>query len=169
MSEEMLRPLIPLNNLTKLSLINVESIDTRGILSCVQQMRKLRELKIIIDGFDYYDDDVTKKLVQKSIITLAKKLPNFEKLCLRGITLLQSTVWNFIRSASNLKEMHIHQCELKITQKFLLKTAQVRESSRRNVTEPLKLFIDAPDSLDLETIQQLGIKDNLCVSTYCNH
>lgn len=100
---------------------------------------------------------------------------------------MKSTVLEFIRFASNLKEIHIHRrLDFKITQRILLKIVNVLKSSRSQNFEPLKLFIDrrtndeylydAIDNLkardepiNLEPSQKLHIANYICISTKCNH
>lgn len=169
-----LHPLIPLCNLTKLNIRNVEYDDVYGVLHCLKQFPKLCELEVSVIDFEVENN-----------IPLFQKLSRLERFRLSGICLMESTVLEFIRFASKLKEIHIHKCNLKITQKILLGIVEVLKSSRsQNDIEPLKLFIDSDaeddpvdseaklpghcggDPIDLKAIQEPDIKKYLCFK-YC--
>lgn len=168
-SEQNIVYLSSLRNLKKLNLMYLDDKDIDGILKCLIRFTTLSELKLHLH-YDGSDDDTHFKPNQKSIISLALDLPNLEKLCLRQMYLLESTVLDLIRFASNLKVFHIHSCDLIITHKYIWNIVQVLKSSRpKNAITPLKLFIDLTDSIDLKTIQEPDIQKYLIVNNNCTH
>lgn len=155
--------LITLRNLKKLNFYNVQNNDFDGITSHIIPLRTLRELKLIMYPID------NENLNQQSVITIARNLPNLEKFYARGMQLKESTVLEFINLANNVKEIHIHSCDLEITQAFVLNIVKVLKSSQSNITAPLKLFIDKNESFDLNSVQMPHIQKYLCVNDNCRH
>lgn len=73
---------------------------------------------------------------------------------------MESNVFEFIRFATNLKEIHILNCKLNFTQKFISDIVEELKSARTPIaTSPLLLFILKHDSIDFEEIQKLDIKN----------
>lgn len=132
-----------------------------------EQFPRLRELKIFISCNDQVDENSP---IQQSLITLAQKLSHLERLCLWRVDLMESTILEFIRFASNLKEIHIHYCELEFTQKFILEIVEILKSTRtRNAAKSLKLFIYKNETTEFEEILKLDIRNYLCISGDCKH
>lgn len=155
--------LTTLRNLKKLNFYNVQSFDFDDISSHIIPLKTLRELKLIMHPIDNYN------LNQQSVINIAKNLPNLEKFYARGMQLKKSTVLEFISLANNVKEIHIHSCDLEINQAFILNIVKVLKSSESNTTAPLKLFIDKNKSFDLNSVQMPHIQKYLCVNDNCSH
>lgn len=166
-----IRPLNTLNNLRKLSLSNLRNEDLHGVLSGLCQFQFLEELELHVfcceSGRQYNGSEV-----QQSIIKLAQAMSHsLERIQLFGIALMETTVLEFIRLINNLKEIHIHDCELKITPKFISDLAEVLKSSQpQNDTKPLKLSIDYLEGTSFREIKKLDIGKYLRVSDeQCYH
>lgn len=161
-SAEILRHLLTLQNLKKLSLFNVKNAEINGILNCLRQFSTLHRIKFVMH--DSKDPAISAQ-IQQPIINLAQKLSHLEEICFYGVTLMESTILEFIRFAKKLKEIHIHECRFKITQKFVLDIVEVLKSSRtQNAIVTIQLFIDEYDTVDLK---ELDIENYLCVSRNC--
>lgn len=173
-SVNILRSLVASSNLTKLSLINWKVEDVNGILNCLQEFPTLRKLKYFSD----YKTDVGMSIqLQQSIIDLAKNLPHLEKICLANLVFKRCPLifLEFIRFAENLKEIHMHDWKVRMTQDFALQIVEVLSSSRPTNAAPLKLFIKQ-DNFDEQTyrnnfnaILELGITDVLHINENCKH
>lgn len=157
--------LITLKNLTKLSLKPLTN-NSYWIIDCLRELVSLRELKIIAE----YTGGSTEKTatIQKSIKALVQLLPNLEIFCLSGMCLVEETVLHVISFARNLKIIHIHRLDFKITPEFILEMVeQLKLSRQENDIAPLKLFIDEKDTTDFKAIHGLDIKHYLRVDVNC--
>lgn len=158
---ESLLPLISLHNLVEISLHFLNYHNLYDIFDCLKQFSTLRELQLRSDGLMNTADT---KRIQQPIITLAQQLFHLERCAFFEIDLMSSTALEFIRFASNLKELHINCCSFKITQEFVLEVVEVLKSTRpQNDKALLKQCIYHCDRKDLEAIQKLDIRRYLCI------
>lgn len=72
----------------------------------------------------------------------------------------------FIGAAQKLREIHIHDGYLDISNKFVEDIVVVLRS--RDPTEPLKLFVDDKDKIDSGAINCLSNKKYLFVNNHCS-
>lgn len=134
------------------------------IFDCLSQFKTLRELKFVQFQYTFHT-----KEFQQPIITLAQELPYLEKMSLIGIFLMESTVLKIICNARNLKEIHIHNVGIYISNELVFEIVGALENRSQHVIEPLKLFVDKNTVVDSENIQELRVKKYLSVNEYCKH
>lgn len=160
-----------LQHLTKLSLINLEENDLNGILDCLIRFTGLRSIKLFL-SYDSHENENDTHFIpnQRTLISLAQELPHLEKFSTRYVTWKETTILDFIQNASQLNAMHIHWCDLSITNAMLWKIVKVLQSNRpQPSTMPLQLYVNPEDVIGLQMIDGPEILRHLNVHTKCNH
>lgn len=158
-----------LQHLTKLSLINLEENDLNGILECLSRFAGLRSIKLFL-SYDSHEDETHYEPDQRKLITLAQELTHLEKFSTRYVKWKDTAVLDFIQNASQLKALHMHWCDLPITNAMVGKILKVLQSNRPQPTPtPLQLYVNAEDAVGLQMIDGPEIMRHLSVHTKCHH
>lgn len=184
-----------LENLSKLSLCELLIEDLQFIFGHVSNLTKLRELKIYVHSNE--DDEDYHLNYQAPIVAVAEKLINLKNFRVQGLTLLKSTIFDFVRHAKQLQELHIHDCymlassplgynwvdihsdSLRITGNNrigllydgfdLTDIVKARKSLRRPEISPLKLFLDHLVYDKFKEAYNVDAKQYLNVMCGCKH
>lgn len=162
-----------LQHLTTLNLMYLDEDELDGILECLTHFTGLRVLKLHL-SFNGKDKDGHFEPNQAAMISLAQDLPHLEKFCTRYIKWEESTLINFIRFASQLQAMHIHWCDLPITNLRLVKIVKVLRRNRpQPQSKPLQLFVNPTVNrraiTGFDVINDQNYTQYLNVRTKCRH
>lgn len=158
-----------LQHLTKLSLMNLEEDDLNGILDCLTRFTGLRSIKLFL-SYDSHENETHYLPNQRTLISLAQELPYLEKISTRYVKWKDTTILDFIQNASQLNAMHIHWCDLSITNAMLWKIVKVLQTNRpQPTTMPLQLYVNPEDANGLQMIEGPEILRHLNVHTKCRH
>lgn len=106
---------------------------------------------------------------EQPLIDLAKQLINLEEFSVRLITVCDTTVIDFVRSARQLKILHIHSCRLNFTDTFIRNLATQIRQFKPAQNQPLKLFVNPDDSGHKHLTQNDNVKHYLEISSKCRH
>lgn len=99
-----------LQNLTKLTLMIGMITDLCQTIDLAKKLTKLQELKIYIGHKG--DDEICCESYQAQVVGIAQSLPRLEKFLVQGVTLWQTTIFSFVRLATKLQSLHIHDCRI---------------------------------------------------------
>lgn len=158
-----------LKNLTKLNLMYLDESDLNDILQCLTRFSALRALKLHL-LYDGGESDAHYEPNQQSLIALAQELPHLEVFCTRFIKWKESTVIDFLRSSSQLRALHIHWCDLLMTNSMIWKIVKALQNSRpQPQTVPLKMFVNPSEINGVQMISDPDIVRHLVVNTKCAH
>lgn len=158
-----------LQHLTKLNLMYLDETDLNGILQCLTRFVGLHELKLHL-LYDGGDDDGHYEPNQQAMITLSQELPNLEKFYTRYIKWNESTLIEFIKLSTQLKNLHIHWCDLPITNPLIWKIVKILQANRTQPqAAPFELFVNPSEIVGLQTIDDKEILRHIRVSTKCRH
>lgn len=181
-NSEHLIHLIAIENLTKLTLSGLEvRIDNvPEILSHLVQIKKLQELKLYFEN--NMRDEAYYESYQTSLVSLARELPQLRKCLVQGLTLLKSTLYEFIRSGERLDAFHIHHCKLFILESRFGEEAYLKTdhnaiiislvNARKMLTShvsPLNLFLDLEIYNNLNADCQEYCEGYLSINRDCKH
>lgn len=156
-------------NLTKLNLMYLDEVDLNDILQCLTRFVGLRTLKLHLD-FDGGEADSKYEPNQQSLIALAQELLNLEVYCTRYIKWKESTVIDFIRSSSKLRALHIHWCDLAMTNSMIWKIVKALQTSRpQPQIMPLSLYVNRSEMIGVQMISDPDILRHLILNTKCRH
>lgn len=104
------------------------------------------------------------------MIGLAQELSNLEVFCTRYIKWKESTVVDFLRFSSLLRALHIHWCDLLMTNSMIWKIVKALQNSRpQPQTVPLEMFVNPSEINGVQMISDPGIVRYLVVNTKCRH
>lgn len=157
-----------LQHLTKLNLMYLDETDLNGILQCLTRFTGLHELKLHL-LYDGGDDDEHYEPNQQAMITLSQELLNLEKFYTSYIRWNESTLIDFIKLSRQLRNLHIHWCDLPTTNSLIWKIVQVLQTNRTQPqAAPFEMFV-SPNEVGLQAIDDKEILRHLRVSTKCNH
>lgn len=158
-----------LQHLTQLNLMYLDENDVNGILRCLTRFRGLRTLKLHLT-FDNHEEDGHFEPNQQALISIAQELPHLERFYTRYIKWKESTVIDVIRHASQLNALHIHWCDLTITNSMIWKIVKVLQTNRPQPrAAPLNLFVNPSDVTGLQMITDQDLIRHLNVTTKCRH
>lgn len=158
-----------LQHLTKLSLNDLDENDFNGILECLVRFTGLRSIKLFLSQFSH-DDESHYEPNQRALISLAQELTYLEKFCTRYVKWNEATTLDFIQNARQLKVLHIHWCDLNITNAMVWKIVKVLQSNKSQLsTIPLQLFVNPADVIGVQMIDGPEILRYLGVHTNCHH
>lgn len=145
-------------HLTKLTLSEIDVFDLLHILEHVNQLTQLIQLKLYVGN--NRSDKKRYTEYQSHLVATATDLICLEKFLVQGLTLLQSTIFDFVRFAKKLQSLHVHYCKWLPpnqtirrnigTQALVTEVVKARSLIGRQESEPLKLFVDReqnPDSI----------------------
>lgn len=161
-------------NLTKFTAYNVKGRYMYTLFDVVGRLKQLQELKVYaVQIENSHIEDYQLKLV-----SVAQTIPQLRKFVLHGVTLLKSTVIDFIRCAPRLQEFHIHNCIMMTSNEGELETisiesvvgniANARKRIRNKGNGPLKLFVDPHVHNSLESFIK-NSQEYLTIKTDCKH
>lgn len=158
-----------LQHLTKLSLMDLDESDLNGILECLIRFTGLRSIKLFLSQ-DSHDDDNHYAPQQSALIALAQELTHLEKFCTRYVKWSESAILDFIQSAGELNALHIHWCDLTITNAMVWKMVKILQSNKpQPPIGPLQLFVNPADVIGLQMIDGPEILRHLVVHAKCHH
>lgn len=158
-----------LQHLTKLSLMNLDENDLNGILECLSRFGGLRSIKLFL-SYDSHESDTHYEPDQRKLITLAQELSHLEKFSTRYVKWKDTAVLDFIQNASQLKALHMHWCDLPVTNAMVGKILKILQSNRTQPTPtPLQLYVNLEDVVGLQMIDGPEIIRHLSVHTKCRH
>lgn len=158
-----------LQHLTKLSLMDLEEGDLNGILDCLIRFTGLRSIKLFL-SLDSHLGETHYEANQRALISLAQELPHLEKFCTRYVKWNDTTVLDFIQNASQLNALHMHWCDLSITNSMAWKIVKAVQSNRpQSTTVPLQLYVNPEDVIGLQMIDGPDMLRYLSVHTKCHH
>lgn len=138
--------LCKLSYLTSLTLWNLTGhASIVEIFLILIKFNGLRVLKIHISEDQSHEplDSTVYELKQQTVAAVASKLFHLEKLLLFNVKIDESTVHDIVRSASQLKILHIHAPNLNVqwTASLITEIVNIRKSQKQE--QFLKLFLDS--------------------------
>lgn len=113
------------------------------------------------------EDDNNEMDYERSIIDLAKNLPNLEEFSLRSIVIVENTLFEFLRFG--IHWCRIHWCRIIINNELILRTSNILKINRQQGSEPLTMFINPADSIDLTVRRTDEVKRQLELSSRCKN
>lgn len=159
--------LVGLEHLTKLNLMYLDEADLNGILRCLTRFVGLKVLKLHL-LYDGGDDDDHYEPEQLLMIGLVQELPNLEMFSTRYIKLKESTVIDFVKYSNHLRKLHIHWCDLQITDATIWKIVKLLQTNRSQMRGvPFELFVNPSEMVGLKMTNDQ--KNYIQVSTKCRH
>lgn len=165
-----LNPLLSLEHLTKLHLIDISHDEINLILESLAAFVRLKELKLTAGYFNRSQGD--RDIEQNLIVDLAKRIRNLEHMHFSDFKLEASTVLRFVEFAHHLKKLHIHDplsIEKPVTHSQVMDLVTVLKfSQNRQHREPLQIFLDSHWMYDM-TLDNNHIKQYLVVNYDCKH
>ncbi|XP_037050001.1 uncharacterized protein LOC119084211 isoform X2 [Bradysia coprophila] len=166
-----LNHLVQLDHLTQLTLWNLTGhASIVEVFLVLVKFTGLRVLKLHISEDQNHEalDSTVYELKQQTLAVVAQKLINLETLMLFNIKLDESTVFDMVRSASQLKALHIHALSLNVEWNESLVTGILNIRKIQQHEHLLKLFLDR----DLNVLISKGDQRYLRIYCYqfgCRH
>lgn len=155
--------------LTKLNLMYLDETDLNDILQCLTRFVGLRVLKLQL-FYDGGDGDLHYEPNQQSLIAIAQELPNLEVFCTRYIKWKESTVIDFLSFSSELRALHLHWCDMMMTNSMIWKMVKVLQTSRSSPPiVPLEMFVNPSEINGVKMVFNQDILRHLTVKTTCRH
>lgn len=142
-----------LKQLNDLKILRIYSDEFNGIVKALGKCAKLRHLKIQAYSEGY--EESLFKPDQQNILSVAGELQELETLDISCCKLTESFVIDLIKFArADLKELHLHNCEVCLTGHFIRRIAQVI-SLRTSGNDVQALKICAPEHLfeDIDAVR----------------
>lgn len=162
-----------LQHLTEIDLLTLDYQHIRSICDGLATFTGLRKIGLHAYRPDEGDEDNERDDdewdYERSIIGLAKELPNLEEFSLRSIAILEKTLFDFVRFASQLKVLHIHWCGIFITDALVLQITNILKCKRSHFNQPFMMYINPADFIYLHVRRNDEVKSCMQISSRCKH
>lgn len=144
--------LAPMHSLRRLILRNVEHLNFEAIITNAAMLNQLIELQIQAKFDQCSDTDEAFEPNQQTIVNTAIHMPQLQVFGISFCKLKDQTVVEFLRIASNLKEIHIHDCDFILSPENINAIINVRIKNPNRI-DPLFIHVDYVDDILLEVSQ----------------
>lgn len=158
-----------LQHLTEINLLTLDYEHLRGICDCLTTFSGLRKISLHAYRPEAEVDDDGEMDYERSIVDLARQLSHLEEFALRSVAIIENTLVNFIRYASQLKILHIHWCHLDISDAMIFKIVNILKCNWNEQKKPLSMFLNPADLIDLHAAKGDDVKRFLSLSAKCQH
>lgn len=162
-----------LHQLTLLCQLNLWNLTGQAslvdILLVLAKFTRLRTLKLHVsdDQNSGPSDSTVQELIGQTVLALAYELIHLEKLMLFNIKLLESTVYDIIRIASQLTIFHIHSADTQWSGSFATAIVNIRKGGLLQ-DQTLQMFLDENFSFATNKDDQKYLRI-FCDNWRCNH
>lgn len=141
--------------LIDLRIMRVPTENFDEIVSVLPKCRKLRHLKLQACN----SSKAVYKPNQAHIFDLAHRLKHLETFEISYCRLDEALVLEFIQAAAGLKELHIHNCWLELTEEFIQNIIRVRSSLNLGKdAEPLRICDDKELFSDVSSVRCVSVR-----------
>lgn len=132
--------------------------DKAQIIDCCGQLKNLLELKLYF--FKMIDE-------KEPVGNLSKSFAHLERLQLAGVYLDERSVLDYVRTASKIKVMHFHKCDVYATDSLIAGLRDIMAKSSQRYRSECSLFVD--DKVNHHNCIAINNQEIKSVAWVCKH
>lgn len=162
--------LIKLQHLTEIELQSLDEEHLRWCIDCLATFKGLRKISLETDNeIAVGEEDDEEQDYERSIIDLAKQLPDLQELSIKCIAITHANLVEFSRHAQRLEVLHVHWAKLNICNALIFDMVNAIKFYRPKSNQLVKMFVNPSDIVQLSARRNENVKPYISLSAKCQH